>query len=240
MKEFDQSKEIVDFKTFQIFFDRYVSDIFANPPNKKPFPDNLPSDPFNSMHYTTEKNPFHTESVRRILKEGVFIKGIPWEDISESIQVLFTMQYDAATINESKRISLEFGNRWMVFRLESSHSYDFVDWQGGYHTGGISLLIHKSQLDEELERIGRKKQNEGEFRTIKSPLVTEIRGNSILEKFLMKGESLTQEDIDFMGKCIEEDVSGIFIQIIPSTLIQLQDVARLLAKQRSIAFVYSD
>ncbi len=241
MKEQQPKIEINNLTEFQVFFDTYVSSILANPPNKKPFPKNLPSDSFHSMLYTTEKNPFHDEFIKRRLRRVVFITEVVWDDLSESLQDLFSLQYDSATVNGHKRISLEIGKKGILFRLQSSHTYDFVDWLGEYYAPGIKFLAFKFPFDEELEGMtGGKKQNEGEFAITKSPLVRDIRRNSILEKSLMKGESLTKEEKDFLEKCMEEDRSGIFTQIIPSTLIHLHDIARLLSTQRLNAFIYSD
>lgn len=232
--------EINSLETFQSFFDSYVSDILTNPPSKKPFPKKLPSDPFHSMLYLDEANPFQAEFVRNRLKNAIFITGVAWDILPESLQDLLTTAYDSAAVDIKKTVSFSISENNMLFHLESSRSYDYVDWSGDYYTYGVSFLRTKTPFIKELERaLGGKEHNEGEFMFRKLPLSREIRHNSILERSLKEGQELTSEEKEFLERCMEEDRSGEFTQIIPASLIHLQDIARVLESQRQNAFVYS-
>jgi len=70
-------------------------------------------------------DPFHTEFVRSRLK-GVIL-------LQELLGIVSTA-YDAVTADGKKTVSFELGKNNMLFHLGSIHSYDFVDWQGGYYT----------------------------------------------------------------------------------------------------------
>jgi len=238
MKEFDHSREITNLETFQSFMENFRSRILEAPPHRKLFPDNLPPDPANSAMYTTKDNPSYEESIRIQLKGIVFIDDIPWNSIPESLQRLLSIQYDSAGFDEDKKINIQIGRRDVIISLESAHSYNNIDREGEYYTSGLVLKIVRTDLDDEVDRmVGGKRINEGDFVVNKTVLSTQLRLNSLLQ--IGPDRRLTDEEKEFLQRTIIDN-SWRKTQLIRSTIVDLQDIAKVLTAQKERAFIYSD
>lgn len=238
MKELDPSKDIINLETFQSFMQNFRSRILEAPPHRKPFPNNLPPDPANTAMYTTKDNPFHEESIRIQLKEIVFIDNIPWDSIPESLQRLLSVQYDSAGLDEDKKINIQIRRRDVRFFLESTHSRRNIDLIGEYYSPGLGLKIFRTDLDDEVDRmVGGQRINEGHFIVLKTVLSTQLRLNTLLQGNPDRG--LTDEEKEFLQRTTIDN-SWKKVQLIPSTLVDLQDIARLITGQKEKAFIYSD
>ena len=218
-----------------------MADIAKNTPNKHPFPKDLPKNPVKTALAIKENNPFYQENIKMSLKDQVFVRQIPWNDIPESLQQILIIQYDSANLDESKEVNLTIGDRGMIFILASSHSHDFIDRQGEYYSPGLGFRIRNTNIDTILNLSGRKPINAGDFIIYKGKLSKEIKHNSILEK-LQRGEDLTEDETEFFRQAMNEKAEGREegIEIIQSRLIHLQDITRLLEANKKRAFIYTD
>ena len=238
MKEFDPSRDITNLETFQSFMENFRSRILETPPHMKHFPSNLPPDPANTAMHTTEDNFYHKELIKITLKGRVFIDGIPWDSIPESLQQLLSIQYDSARLNEDKKINIQIRRRDVRFSLESAHSYNNIDWEGEYYAPGLVLKMLRNDFDDEVDRmIGGKRINEGDLIVNKTVLSTQLRLNSLLQ--VGSDRRLTDEEKEFLQRTTI-DSSWRKVQLIPSTLVDLQDIAKVLTAQKERAFIYSD
>lgn len=238
MKELDPPTYIINLETFQSFMENFRSRIFKAPPLTKPFPDNLPPDPANSAMYIKTDDPNHKDSIRTQLKERVFIDGIPWDSIPGSLQRLLSIQYDSAGLDEDKKIDIQIGRRDIKFSLKSSHSHHNIDLKGEYYTAGLVLSIFRTELDDEKDlMINGKRTNEGVFIVNKTVLSTQLRLNSLLQEASNRG--LTDEEKDFLQRTTIDNFWK-KSKLIPSTLSDLQDIAKVLTRQKEKAYIYSD
>lgn len=242
MKEQQPKTEINNLPAFQGFFDTYASDISANPFHKKPFPDSLPIDPVSTVLNIKEDSPFREKHVRLNLKGNFYINGIPWNEIPESLQRMISLQYDAANLDEEKRVNIRGASRMIVLSLDSLNASQLIDKYGEYYAStGLLLIIEQVPLSDILNRIySRPRINEGDFIVRRISLSAALRFDSLFRKSLSLGNKLTPDEKEFIEKIAKDIVFGKYIQIIPSSLIHLQDLAQLLETQKQNAFIYSD
>lgn len=234
----ERPREIVNIDTFHNYIDIVIASVKKNPPKIEPL-DKL--QPKNNIDKVTELIQIvNKKDSKSDLRERVILTGIPWDSIPESVQRIMELQYDIST-DEQKKVDIELTSRFIRFTLQSNRSHDSIDWnQDAYVPYGLMFLTESD--DREFSRLfdpnyltGKK----GDFVINKTSLAEQIRYDTIQRKFI-KGEDQTKEEKEWLEQNTRKRMAFKNIQVVPSSIIHLQDITNVVEKFKDTATLFTD
>ncbi len=231
MKDLEPRKEIVDIDSFTAYIKSTVAAIRTNPSLKiEPFENSLPKNNINITQDIIEQD--IQEAVKDgLIREKIVIGDIPWDSIPESLQGIIALQYPAATLNEPKIVNIELDTLILQFKLISRNSSDDVDHYGDiYNPYGLRLVTAAEEMF-----IAEK----GNFVIQTTPLSQQVREDALRTK-QFEGKPLTDEENEWLTNNLRKHLFREDIQVIPSTLLQLQDIASVIKRFKDNAILFTD
>lgn len=238
MKEQESRKEVVGIDSFATYINNTMQAIRGSPSLRiEPFENALPKNNVDRVRELDQEPRKKHGSTR----EKIVIGDIPWDSIPESLQEILGLQYPASTLKERKTVNITLETDALLFMLNSINSRSGIDRYGDiYSPYGLILRItdkdskHNKHFDPK-GLTGRK----GDFVIYKVPLAEQIRDDVLMRK-IIKGESLTQEEEEWQENNLRKKMSFGNLQVVPSSLVHLQDIASVVEKFKNNTILFTD
>jgi len=227
-------RKIVDIDTFAVFVHDTMQTIKANPPRIEPFENILSNNNVDKVAQAIQ------EARKKIHqpREEVVIRAIPWENIPERLQEVVSLQYPSAMLNETKVIDINLRSHAIVFSLRSKNSHDDVDRYGDIYIP-YGLILQFADIEKMFFDPNGRTGKKGDFIICKVPLADQIREDVLMRKFF-NGVKQTEEEDEWQTRQLRRKMSFEFFQVVPSSLIHLQEARDLIERFRDDTVVFTD